>query len=221
MKSYLRVLGAFLMVSAALPLYGTPISWSGSIVAIMPPSSTVQNVGLESDTATNAWAERTNYVLLAPLGMDATTPGTYTISSCCTPGTASPGIVVSSYYFHIDPVGSDRVSPLQFSGSVTFDKAVLGIAWMDASLIASNSLGSAGTVYNTSVSNFGLNPGIVGDSVTISADRRTVSFVLNPMNDSDDFRIFTDNVPEPATGLLLVPGLAALAFLRRRRAAQR
>jgi hypothetical protein len=42
-------------------------------------------------------------------------------------------------------------------------------------------------------------------------------------SDADNLRIITENtsIPEPATGLLLLPGLLALGLLRRRKRAAR
>jgi hypothetical protein len=103
-----------------------------------------------------------------------------------------------------------------YSGTITFDTNVLGIALLDATLAGSNFLGAPGTLYSTSGQGFELG---LPDTVTLSADRRTVTILNFANTASDDLRIITAvtaAVPEPGTLSLMMIGVVGFVASRLR-----
>lgn len=105
------------------------------------------------------------------------------------------------------------------TGSIVFDKIIPAMIGTDAELNSSlASFGHPGTVYATLTPHgvdFG--PSASGaDAVTLSSDRLTVSFDWTAWPHQDQLRILTEyDVPEPASVLTLVGGLALMGFARR------
>ena len=125
----------------------------------------------------------------------------------------SAGTYVESYMLYFDVLGNSQGAS---NGSITFSSDVLGIMG-NASLLRTShgSLGNAGTSYITGSNSFQGIWDSNGDSVTLSADLRTVSFNFTVGTAIDTIRILTaETVPTPAPLALLLVG--ALALLRRR-----
>ncbi len=149
-------------------------------------------------------------VLPSLISVNVVTPGTHTSS----PGVSSiaAGTRVAVYFVHmdiIDVADGGSGTPINLSGSVTFDSAILGIIGTQGELDASDpTLGVATTSYPTGVNARGYWEN--SDSLTLSADRRTLTFnnmrVAN--NFSDQLRLILASEP-PMAALL---GLAALAL---------
>jgi hypothetical protein len=189
------------------------VSTSGAVAVISPPAN-IQTGVLESDTVVSVFAERISHTLSANVGVDITIPGAYVPpvmdpSTFLTPDVLLAGAAVDSYFVHLDPVTNTSLE-----GSLSFDRDILGLIMTDATLAASHAeLGFPGTTYGTQGQ-----LEIGQESITLSADRRTVSFILNVLPNRDTMRIVTSAVPEPSTALLLFAGVATwLATLRRRR----
>jgi hypothetical protein len=112
-----------------------------------------------------------------------------------------------------------------YSGSVTFGpgEKVIGLEFLDGSLLLGDfEVGAPGTAYAPPPLGFGLE--LADDSVTLSADRSTVSFSLLTGNGDDtggedQIRIITavNTVPEPASIVLMMSGACFLALVRRKR----
>ena len=148
---------------------------------------------MQSATAAFAFDEAQGKTLAAPVAVDAVNPGTYSVFPSGT-ATIPAGTVVDSHLVHSDPpAGTAKV---QLTGTVTFPETILGVIGSTSGLAATDSaLGAPGTIYAGTTHWRGLegkeNGGSkVPDSVTISADRHTVSFSVRTFV-MDEFRVVT------------------------------
>ena len=108
------------------------------------------------------------------------------------------------------------------TGTLTFDREILGIAVGDGTLNPSDTLvGHPGAAFPTPPNGlrgweFGFGDGAAPntiDQITLSADRKTID-VVPRCNGLDQFRVIT-TVPEPATWLLMASAGAPLGIWRR------
>lgn len=106
-----------------------------------------------------------------------------------TPGTITAGTDFTSYLLHFDPVGA-AAGNSTITGSVTFAYDIIGIVTAAAKLAATDPiLGSIGQ-YGAAADRGLLLAGT--DFITISANRRTLTFNLTiANNDAAEFRIMT------------------------------
>jgi hypothetical protein len=193
------------------------VSTTGAVEVVSPPAD-VRLSAFENDSVVRVFAERQGHTLATNLAADITVPGTSPLPADPTnlnlsPGTLPSGTVVDSFYLHFDPPGiSDRLE-----GSLIFDRDVLGLMTLANALTGSHvELGVAGTIYGSGPLEHS-HPEFP-DFVTLSDDRRTVSFSINAGMGHDSIRIVTSAVPEPGTALLLgLGGAALLAACRRQR----
>ncbi|NOY66189.1 MAG: DUF4347 domain-containing protein, partial [Gammaproteobacteria bacterium] len=183
------------VLSVSTPTNGTVVinqgvitSVSGSVVQVFAPVS-VASQTYESDTEIRVFQELTEYTLGTDLAVNITNAGTYTSTGSLTAGVIARDSVVSINYVNFDKVGASATA-VALSGSVTFDADVLGIIVLSAELDASDSLSLSGTSYGTGTSLRGLELA-ANEFVTLSADKRTVSFTLNSGTVSDSIRIIT------------------------------
>lgn len=205
----------FMLCLIAGPICAQIVSTTG-VTLIASPASEKQDV-LESDTSTLGWTEKTGFVLPVDVTAEITAPGTYDGINPFTMGTVAHGTVVNSYYFHADPF--DPNSGVSYSGSITFATPILAtiaciscdVACQVETLDASTpTLGASGTIYQTK-SCHGYEYG-TPDTLTLSPDRRTVTFSNSASGAMDDFRVVTKPVVtgSPALG---PPGLVVLTLL--------
>jgi hypothetical protein len=205
MTRTLFVLGLSLLVSSAA-VKADIVSVTGPATIVSPPAT----VETQNETAL-VFAEQ-SVVLSAPVAVDISAPGAYATLASLTSGTIPAGTAVSSFYYH--SFGLDT-SGTVFDGSITFSTPILGVEALAASLVATNSsLKSPTTTYFTSDIGQSFEFGSQIDSVTISADRLTLSFLNETFNAPDDLRIITATAeiatPEPSSLLLLGAGLMSL-----------
>jgi hypothetical protein len=146
--------------------------------------------------------------------VDFTAPGTYPGPPAGPLPSLLAGTYVDSYFLITDPVGANQSPTHEFKGSITFSTDILGLITMDSEFATSNLLlGHVGTIY--SLGGYSQDQ---GDIITISADRRTLSFDMFSAPAADNIRIITAaDVPEPTTVVLTGTGLAAFIARRRRR----
>jgi uncharacterized repeat protein (TIGR01451 family) len=161
---------------------------SGSLIQLSSPPPSVALNALENATSAFAFNEAQGFALTAPLAVDITDPGTY--STFPVGRTTIPaGTLVDSQLIHSDPPSSVHYTARR-SGSVTVADDILGVIVTTKNLAASDGLGAPGTIYSGKLTNRGLDLG--QDSLTLSADHRTVSFDIQTNASSmDEIRIVT------------------------------
>ncbi len=187
------------------------ITTSGTTTTIAAPSSVAKTTGIQSITETFAFNEQQDFTLNGNLNVDINTPGTYTDTAALAPGSIAAGTTVNSYFIHLQSVNSQMIS---LTGSVTFDSDVLGIITSNANLGSSDFLGNPGTVYPSGLTSRRVEFAPL-DTVTLSADLRTVTFTL-AASVIDQIRVIT-TAPVPTPGAAALLGLAGICGNPRRR----
>lgn len=183
------------LLSDAIECRAAVIGTSGAVSVISAPPS-VADDDLESDTQVFAFPERQDTSLSHFIVLSISVPGS-------TP--ASPlddhfsfygipaGTVASSYFLHCNSVDSPS-PPKEFTGSITFDRDILGLIIYQSDLNSSASyLGLTGTTYSGH-NDLEINRTASFDSIALSDNRRTVSFDFRNGSASDDVRIIFGNV---------------------------
>jgi hypothetical protein len=221
MKTYLTVVAIIGIVIFPAAAGAGILNTTGAIQTIAAPSDIRTDV-LESDSTVFAFAELQNVTLTTGIGVTVSLPGT----SPAGPGddNLSPAFIplgtpISSYFLHCDAVGSPD-PPVTYTGSITFDSDVLGLMFLNPRLNDSHAYpGLPGTLYSMTGA-LEINSTPAFDSITLSADRRTVSVNFRNANSPDDVRIVTAAVPEPGALMLALFGgvMLVLVLLRRRSA---
>ncbi len=164
---------------------------SGQAEKIQAPPS-VAIGALASDDSIRVFREVAAYQDPYALSVDVADPGTWA-GNASDPGTVPAGSIITSYFVHGDRVSSGYPG-VTYSGSIRFDRPILGVLVEDTSLDNTDFLGSStglGTTsgYTTGRSARGLEQ---LDTFTISEDRLTFSFTFNIHGVGDEVRIITE-----------------------------
>lgn len=188
---------------------------SGAGVQIIPPPS-VNPGDLESNTDVYVFNEVQD--ISAPFDIDINLVGTPGATAATNPGGPVGqipfGQFISSHFLHSDQVGPGFTT---LTGTVSFDREILGLQFLDAELDTTDStLGAAGTSYPTFASRRGADwDSGFSELFSISTDGKTLRYTVGTSNVIDQVRIITRGVPTPGSAALI--GLAGLAAVRRRR----
>lgn len=205
-KSIATVIFLCLTFALSAARAATPTTTGDAEILHEPPDD-VRTGRLEHNSRAIIFAEQTDFTTEGPLKVDVSRPGevvklenkvgkrgrvkrgkkkTLNLS----PSVIPAGKRVSSYYIHFDPVGKENTERVA-TGSVTFDEEVIGLILTTEKLLDSNEIaGSPTTQY----------PGgqaqdvelTKGTRLSLSADKRTVSFTLRATTHADNIRVITE-----------------------------
>jgi hypothetical protein len=179
---------------------------TGQLTVVAPPPS-VQKGADQSSTTAIIFQERSGFTLPSNVAVDVTAPGTSNSGNGYTPspGTVALGTSVDVWFIHSDPPGNVSTN---YVGTVTFDTPILGIIDTIPGLNDTDaSLGHPGTSYPTGLANRALE---TPDTLTLSANDRTISFNFTTSSAVDEVRILVAAVPEPST--LVTSAISAGVF---------
>jgi hypothetical protein len=183
------------------------LSTGGAVALIAPPASAALGA-LESTAQIRLFAEAQAVVLGSDLAVDVALPGFYDQPSDLTPGTIPAGTQVWSWLLHFD---TDGGTSNHLSGSVTFDKGIVGLIFLDASLDASDAAMGLAISYAAGDPTRGteLGPSASGDKLAIEPGTRTLTLTrLNVALGMDEVRVL---VAASEPGGLVAAALALLA----------
>jgi hypothetical protein len=157
--------------------------------------------------------ERQNVILTSPEGVNL--GGSNNNHSTQLPR----GTRVSSHMIFFDPVGSATAT-----GSVTFNRPILGVLRSNGSQISSdNRYGAPGVTY-VSTGNRGLENGNANNGDFVFAwtpGSNTVNFRFSASDPGDHLRVLTAGVPEPATWAMMILGFGVIGGAMRARRPQK
>lgn len=229
---------------AQVPSLPGVTSTSGQVTLINPPPSVLNDPTaggiqpLEADNTAFLFLEQENFVLPSDIPLDVTVPAAYNITNPTpTPGTATTGTTVNSYYLNSNPIGKPApfsANEKTYIGSITFDNPILGLAYQIGTIASGNGLlGNPTTLYLP-----GTDPGlgvnfsftfkngtvVARDAFTLTDDRKTLTFNFTTASGVDQLRIITlgatQTVPEPRTilGSATATALGFAVLFKRKRA---
>lgn len=138
--------------------------------------------------------ERHRVRLIEPLRVNISEPGRYVTEDQLTPADLPEGRWIRSVLIHQQPE-EPRVSNVRrMTGSITFDRPILGLIILHEELMASAGRFSPMPAGEQDPRReVDLNGKAVGDVVTLSPDRRTLTVELaSPLNSSDLIRVIVD-----------------------------
>ena len=135
--------------------------------------------------------------LVEPLRVNISEPGHYVFEEQLTPTDLPTGQRVRSVLLHHQPESARVANVKRLTGSITFERPILGVIVLHEELIASAGRFSplpAGEGHPRR--EIDLNGRPVGDAITLSEDRRTLTLDLaSPLNSSDLIRVIVDASP--------------------------
>jgi len=147
---------------------------------------------IQSDDQISVVTEGYATTLNAPVELNASEPGTYQNETDLTPLDLPAGSRVRSYFLHFKPnapeLGKER-ELVSVEGTITFNQAILGVILLEDELSATDAMFSdRNSPAARSVRKLELGGGVIGDSFSISEDRKTLTLSLSVL------RIFSDRV---------------------------
>jgi ferric-dicitrate binding protein FerR (iron transport regulator) len=148
---------------------------SGDVRFLQTPPRSVEIRQFEHDFIL-CFRERGSSITLAedlPVSVDS--PGHYHVyPRWKDSGSIPSGTTVDSYFVHLDAIGGKK---RQRQGAITFDRPILGVVFSRKLLIEHNEIfGDPHTVYAPDRPQSSYSTTLENESVTLSADRRTIRF---------------------------------------------
>lgn len=167
------------------------IAGTGGAVRVVAAPASVERGVFEAPVA-SVFLERGPLFLANAVGVDLVGVGTFDASGDERPGVVPAGAAVESYLVHGDAVGSPGFATM--SGSVTFDRRVLGVVLLTGALDATDAvLGSPVTAYPAGQSDRRVDVSVGGDRVSVLPGERTVSFTFEiRLSAIDQFRVVVE-----------------------------
>jgi hypothetical protein len=196
--------------SAASPVSAAIVTTTGSVVISSAPVSTMLG-SWESNSKTRLFSEQVNFTLTSSITVDIAAPGGFGSFDDLSEFVIPAETVIDSYLLHQD--AKKKHNNILLRGSVTFDQQIIGVMVSNQTLGDSDEmLGADGTLYPTfALSHRQLDFPAALDLITISEDRKTISFDLQTRRVLDHIRIITTaTIPgQGSLALLAVAGLSA------------
>lgn len=188
------------LVGGALPAQAAVAGTTGELQMNAAPPSLQENA-FESNDVMRAINEKQDVVLSKSACLDFTGTGKVTWETT-EPASVPAGTVVDSHILHADPVGNPGgPGSIRYTGSVTFDSDIIGIAILDASLDCTDFLGAQGTIYPTGLKSRGLEQGDI--VIADNARTLTVNVILHRL---DQIRVITKGAKPVAGAEGCTPG---------------
>jgi PEP-CTERM motif len=222
-KTSISILTSLLLiVFAATASFASTIGVTGDGNIIVPNAT--PNTGMTAnffqDTGENvlihAWDELQGFVLTSSILLDFTTTGLHTGSDFTENFSLVAGTKISSSYVYFDPLnGGNREATFEYSSDII--GVIVFSDLMTDRLLATDFLKNPFTVAPSG--HYDYRGFEAPDMVTISADRRHLTFNLTASSPGNQARVITKattQVAEPASLVLLGFGLLGLVAVRRR-----
>ncbi len=199
-------LSTAMCIAVSVTVNADIIETIGAASKINAPSD-VRQGQLEHNSQIVVFPEQAGVKLLAPIKVDISKPGTSPtvvkrqgpkgrpkpskVNKRLSPFTIVRGREIDSYLIHFDPVGEADAHHTA-SGSVTFARDVLGLIVTADKLNATHAFpGLTNTTYPGGMAQ-DIEFDKEGTSITLSEDRRTLTFTLVASTASDNIRVITE-----------------------------
>jgi len=200
------VLSGICAMAAESSCLATIVGTTGAGLLVAPPPSLAPGV-FANATTVYAMNEKQSVLFNGLIDRYLPVIGTPYVLSSAAPVNPGPKWV-NSHLLHFDNQGKPQAGIV--TGTVTFDKAIIGVIFTAARLNASDlALGNPGTIYPFTDPNRGFSNVI--DTFTLLSPF-TLQFTLANSGAMDEIRVLT--VPAPGT---LAWGVGLAGFVRRRR----
>jgi hypothetical protein len=195
--SMLRATVCMVLMLLCIRANANIVATGGAVMEVAPPAD-IRTGEKESNTAIIAFIERSGVAPLfkspSELQLNINLSGTYPSGGKVnlTPAKLPGGALVESYFVHFDCLGNPSGGSSVFTeGWITFSTYVVGIVANAASLLESHEIIGLSTVAYPTGNHQGIEFGDDGAYVTLSQDRRTVSFGMPVGQYADNLRIIT------------------------------
>jgi ferric-dicitrate binding protein FerR (iron transport regulator) len=178
------------------------------VVKFVEPAASIVPGRYEDDEHLIVFPENEAVRLADSLNVTVDRPGSYVGSHESVAATIAAGRRVRSYLLQFNPVGRRLSEARQLSGSITFDRPILGLMFSNPHLAGSDAALAPKEFDKLTRGGRGLEP---ADRVELSDDRRTLAVHLSTAGATDQIRLVidlgTDETPPAAP-------LVAQALLR-------
>lgn len=187
------------------PLTFGILSTKGAVVTA-PPGTPDQLISLEDNDSVFVFPEKRDVPFEKPIHAELIAPGQYPAKGA--PGkqtvAAQPGIRVGSYLIRYNPVGRQEKDFRRFEGEVRFDRPVVAVCTVKATLDETDGIFSTTDWSKTEKSGEfrGIDldqPERFTDRVTLSEDRQTVKILFYAGVSTDDVRVIVEEAPVAPT----------------------
>ncbi len=187
-----RVYWFLLVLSVSTPSFGSIVATTGAVSVVIPEPPhndfRTNQVG-ESNTVIRAFVEQQGMPLPKAFPVNVSLAGTSSKADGNLSNLSLPKDgIIDTYYVHFDPVGQPGKAVFQ-QGSMTFDAIVVGLVFGNAKLNTTNGITPREGVLYPEDGEVEFNE--AQSFITLSDDRKTVSFGLAVTSGSDNIRIAT------------------------------